>query len=483
MAHTAFDIRSDIFFLRRRTLTRRFTVVSVVAVVCTTVAIGLWIANKITSSVLRLVTTTTALYVDSIIQPHLQELGASSAISAQHATSLDQLLRTTAFGKSIITVKVWSPTGQIVYSNNASLIGRRYPISPDLTRALNGDTAANLSDLDEDENSAEHSQYAELLEVYCPVFKEGTNQAIAVVEFYLLPGETRAEIDANQRQIGLIIGGSLLGIVALLFGFVRRSDGIIVQQHELLTRQVNQQGNLLNQNLYLHQRVRNAGATATELNEKTLWRLGSDLHDGPAQQISTALMRLDYVQAYFDDQAHASNASKEMVGYHNDVDVIHYSLCQALDEIRSISTTSALPNVSQLDLHDALTRVAQNHEWQSRTTVELVEENVPTDVSPAVKIALCRIIREALNNAYRHGKGLQQRVIITSDATSLHATISDSGPGFNTSTMAHLQGHLGILGMQYRVEILGGELQIKSEIGRGTTVFAKLPLTKPSETL
>ena len=209
--------------------------------------------------------------------------------------------------------------------------------------------------------------------------------------------------------------------------------------------------------------------------------MGGDLHDGPAQDLSVALIRLDHVLAYFDENARTNDDDRQV--YLDDVNGIKSALQHALDDIRAIAHTLVLPRVSQLDLHNALVHVTQTHEWNTRTHVDLVEDQLPAQVSGAVKIALCRIVREALMNSYRHGQGQDQKVRVNSDEHFLRAEVSDRGPGFDASQISEISGHLGLVGMRYRVEILGGHFQVSSEIGHGTTVVARLPLNGVSGVL
>ena len=468
----------------RLTLTKRFTVVSLLAIIGSSIGIGAWVSRRIESSVFRLVTETTTLYVDSIIEPNLQELAYQKSITPAHAQALEIVLRTTSFGRDVIAFKVWDTTGHIAYSANPDNIGRVFPIGSELKSALAGEVVTTFSNLDDAENYAERDKYRQLLELYTPVRQEGSNRVIAVAEFYELPNAVQDEISSNQQRGWLIISAAMLCAFGLLIGFVRGASATISQQQQQLAKDVQRLEEVLTQNRELHQRVQYAAAAATELNEKTLWRVGADLHDGPAQELSMSLIRLDHVQAYFDNSIHDDNDNdKNLKMYLEDVVVIKHALRHALDDIRAISTTLVLPNVGQLDLHDALIRVAQTHEWNTRTHVEVVDDQLPEQVSPAVKIAICRIVREALINSYRHGYGRGQRVNVRSDEHYLTAEVSDKGPGFDTNQLNEVNGHLGVAGMRYRVEILGGHFQLLSDIGNGTTVVARLPLNGSTDVL
>jgi signal transduction histidine kinase len=100
-----------------------------------------------------------------------------------------------------------------------------------------------------------------------------------------------------------------------------------------------------------------------------------------------------------------------------------------------------------------------------------------------LKVTLFRLLQEALSNAYRHGEGKAQKVLVqpmTNSLKRLHVEISDEGPGFvlvqSGKAQPSKEGHLGLVGMRERVESLGGTFQVESAPGRGTKVMAQLPL-------
>lgn len=93
-----------------------------------------------------------------------------------------------------------------------------------------------------------------------------------------------------------------------------------------------------------------------------------------------------------------------------------------------------------------------------------------------VKITAYRVLQESLNNAYRHAGGANQQIRVLMDGDVLVLEISDDGPGFVAQRTAASNGHLGLVGMRERVESLGGTCSVKSEIGKGTLVTARLPL-------
>jgi signal transduction histidine kinase len=89
-------------------------------------------------------------------------------------------------------------------------------------------------------------------------------------------------------------------------------------------------------------------------------------------------------------------------------------------------------------------------------------------------IALFRIIQEGLTNTIRHSGARKVRLTLTVDAQSCAFELSDDGCGFTPQAGEKRTSH-GITGMQQRARSLGGELQLASTPGAGTTLKVRVP--------
>ena len=197
------------------------------------------------------------------------------------------------------------------------------------------------------------------------------------------------------------------------------------------------------------------------------------MHDGPAQALGLALLRLDAVIVHSEgcacDQAVLSQANA-------DFDIIQTSLNDAMNEIRAISGGLVLPELDVLSLPETLLRVTSLHERRTETEVELELDEVPDDASLPLKITIYRFVQEALANTYRHAGGRGQKVRVAHEADRLHLQVSDHGPGFDWNDHENSNQRLGLAGMRQRVESIGGRFRIDSKAGLGTHVIADLPL-------
>jgi hypothetical protein len=144
--------------LRGLSLAGRFLLASLAILLVGMLGIGAWIGREIEHGVVSRTAGITGLYVDSIVTPILQSLASQPRLSHIEVAALDRLLVDTPLGERIAAFKVWSPDGEILYSSDRSLIGRRFQVGAGLAGALNGDVVAGLTDLSEPENEYERAR-------------------------------------------------------------------------------------------------------------------------------------------------------------------------------------------------------------------------------------------------------------------------------------------------------------------------------------
>lgn len=195
-------------------------------------------------------------------------------------------------------------------------------------------------------------------------------------------------------------------------------------------------------------------------------RIARDLHDGVLQDLAAVVQRLEATcieqEAHSDGRAHS-------IDLHNEIDTLRHTaskLRQAVYDLRSDITPPFLRSVESL--------VEVNLQRAPECNVRLeVHDDFPREVPVEVGSEMLRIVQEALTNARRHSRARNVRVSLTAeDADSLVAEVSDDGRGFDLTSS---KGGLGIEGMRERTTLLGGDLAVYSERGRGTSVRVRLP--------
>lgn len=457
-------------FIKSLSLVQRFSIVSLMIIIAGTLGVGWWVGEEIKTGVINESAATAALYLDSFISPHLQELHHVKALPPDHVAMLDDLLRETDLGGRVLAFKIWDAQGKVLYSKGPSLFSDLFPNVEDQARAWRGEIVAGISDSSVEKKLEEEKFNTRLLQLYSPIRLSGTDQVIAIAEFYERADSLEAEVIAAQRRSWLVVGFAMCGIYLLLVGFVRWAGHTIERQELELTGQVARLTELLAQNDELRARIQRAAANATSHNERSLRRISAELHDGPTQELGLALLRLDRVigQNEVCRLAHPESPCNEQLPQ------IQSALQSALQEMRSIAAGFGLPQLDHLSFLDVLKRVVHVHERRTGSRVALHVENLPEAVALPVKITAYRLIQEALSNAHRHANGIGQRVSVVHVDGMLRIEVADDGPGFDVAPLLASDEHLGLSGMRERVESLGGWFKIESAAGIGTKVIACL---------
>jgi len=463
------------FSFARLGLARQYLIISFLILLAGMLIIGVWVGQQIEMGVLHRTAAVTALYMNSFVAPYLQDLAYTSQLDAQHQAQLSALVTDTPLGQRIVAFKVWAPDGHILYSTNPALIGLQFPMKSELVHAFNGEVHTEISDLTAPENQYERSQWSRLIETYAPIRLTGTDRIIAVSEFYQTTDELERDLSAAQFRSWLVVGTAMLAMYVLLAVFVGRASHIILVQERELRDKVTQLTALLTQNEQLHKRIRQAAAQAAALNEQFLRRLSADLHDGPGQDLGLALLRIESLAEMCAASALTPTESRLMA---EDFRTVQTALESALADLRTISAGLRLPELTQLSPAEVAERAVSDYESKTGLTVGLVLATLPETAPLPVKIALYRLLQEALVNGFRHAAGAEQNIRVGIDRGQLSVEIADRGAGFDLQAVPK-DGHLGLAGMQERVETLGGTFQIQTAPQQGTAIRAWLPLELP----
>src|SRR5215468_298889 len=426
--------------LEALSLVRQFVLMASVVIGSGMVVLGSFVSAAIEDNVVRNAAVTTALYVNSLNATYLQELTTGSELSEESLHGLDASFSDSELGRQIMSAKIWLPDGQVVYSTRRDLIATTPLVNPKLQRALKGEVAGQFGNPMNDVEAAVHGLNQPLFKIYVPIRSEGGQSIVAAAEFFTSGAALKAELDTARLQSWIAVGGVGLLQILLLYGIVARGNKTIESQRAVLL---------------------DARRASVETNELFLRRVGADLHDGPAQLISLALLRLDGLRP-----PPAAGPSKS-----DEFEKIRTVLQDCLREIRHLSAGLAPPHLDALPLYKVLELAVRQHEQRTGTVVKATIGAVPDRLSSLHKVCIYRFVQEGLNNAFRHAAGEGQTVEAIGSGDQLSIEVADSGPGFSSSNMRSGDG-LGLAGLRDRVESLGGEFSLETQLGLGTRLRA-----------
>jgi signal transduction histidine kinase len=217
------------------------------------------------------------------------------------------------------------------------------------------------------------------------------------------------------------------------------------------------------------EQYRNLAAHLLSIREEERARISREVHDELGQSLTAVKMDLAWLAGRL------PRSDGEMLKRIRSTGQLADSIIQS---IRRIST-ELRPAV--LDLGLAAAVEWQLQEFQARSGVPckvrlLIREVVPSNASTA----MFRIFQETLTNVARHARATRVEVVLQKQRDRLVLLIHDDGRGFDQADPG-LSKSLGLLGMRERAAILGGQVNIVSAAGKGTTVTAWIPLPSLEE--
>lgn len=450
---------------REWSLATQFAAAGGVVMAIAMVVVGSWVSSRIEEGVVHNTASATAQYMESFISPLSQDLAKSDTLSPGAKRALDEIFTNTSIGARVKAFKIWKADGLVVESSDPALVGQRFPESASLHQAWQGEVVAKFDKLSTIEDANPSAMGIPMLEVYSPIREVWSGRIIGVAEFYETAVDLSNDLAAVRKRSWLTVASVMLTIGALLYAIVLRGSRTIDRQRGTLTRQLATLAELSDHNTALRLRVQGAAARASAMNDQSMRQVGADLHDGPAQLLGFAALRLGDLRPALADPAAGT-----------DLDQIDRAVKDAIREIRSISRGLSLPDIETRAPCDVLRLVIDAHAARTGTTVDLQcdEAGLPA-LSPAVKICLYRFVQEGLNNAWRHADGLGQAVRLRYGDGHLTLSVSDGGPGVSAGSEPAEDDHgLGLSGLRDRVESLGGTLDLGN---RSETNGAELTMT------
>jgi len=242
-------------------------------------------------------------------------------------------------------------------------------------------------------------------------------------------------------------------------------------------------GSLL-EGIRLRENLERAMAQILETDERMLGRIGLDIHDGPTQQLSVALLEVQLLDAELADGEAAGNALPPSV--RAAIARIYETLGGALHEMRELIGHLRPAQFDDRRLSDILQEAITGFQMRSECTVEArFEGEFPINgVSVTQRITFYRILQETLTNAHRHGAASEVWVDAREGPAGVTLEVRDNGKGFDPQNLPGRTpgmplARFGLHGMRDRAQVLGGSFSIWSEPEQGAVVRVFLPRWNP----
>lgn len=206
-------------------------------------------------------------------------------------------------------------------------------------------------------------------------------------------------------------------------------------------------------------------------------RLARDLHDQTGQRLTALAMGISSVDELLDrNPTLARQRLKELETLSEG----------AIDDLRQFVSDLRPALLDDLGLVAALRQIAKQIEEHGSVSVQYNVTGRRRRMSSQIETVLYRIAQEALNNTVRHAKATEITIDLHFNDHAVVLTIQDNGRGFEPTSILKPQAQVrawGLLGMQERVGLVGGNFEIESAPGRGTRLVADIPLERLEDEL
>ncbi|GAU76369.1 two component sensor histidine kinase [Fusibacter sp. 3D3] len=215
------------------------------------------------------------------------------------------------------------------------------------------------------------------------------------------------------------------------------------------------------------------GVKILESQETERKRISRDIHDGPAQQIASIVMKADFCERII-----RNDFEKGM----KELGEMKEATKKALKEVRDIIQDLRPMSLEDIGLNETIETYAMNYGKENQITVKTRIQKMISPVESIIQVAVFRLVQEILNNVRKHAKASQVSIELEYGSVYLRLMIADNGTGFNLEeTLKKIKikhTSFGLLGLYERVNQLRGEIEIVSEIEEGTTFTIKLPINR-----
>lgn len=208
----------------------------------------------------------------------------------------------------------------------------------------------------------------------------------------------------------------------------------------------------------------------TQVQEEERKRIARELHDDTAQYLSILDVQIN---ALIDSNKIGSPEIIEKLKF------LEKDARRALEDVRRYSHELRPAVLENLGLQAALVQIAEDTNKLGEMLVKISSEGTEPLLAEEVKLAFFRIAQEALNNSRKHARASRVDIKLEFKEHQLVMLIDDDGAGFDFRDALQRsirQGSLGLTSMQERAHLIGADLHIESQLGRGTRVKVSLVL-------
>lgn len=233
---------------------------------------------------------------------------------------------------------------------------------------------------------------------------------------------------------------------------------------DLMSELLREASKLDNEKRYIKKTLYNV----TQLLERDRQRLAFDLHDGPAQAISSAILQADILE----DLVASAEAKRELAS-------LKSILGQCLQDLRMSIYSLKPPAISRKGMVARIDDYVKQFSIRTGIKVEILVNSEEREIPEVVEINVFRIIQEALSNIRKHSRADNCIVNVMFSDAEVSFSIDDNGIGLDADDLGNRTDNIngyGLISMRDRVGQFSGVFEVSSEAGKGTCISFSIPL-------
>lgn len=199
-----------------------------------------------------------------------------------------------------------------------------------------------------------------------------------------------------------------------------------------------------------------------KVQEQTLNHVSQEIHDNVGQLLSLVRMQLNQVAEKEGTENQLIADAQENIG-------------RAMRDLRDMARGMSSDRIRLLGLFGSVEQEAQRIQRSGSCEVVTQCEGPVQAMDHQKELILFRVIQESLQNVFKHAGASRINIFFNYQPHLLQIEVQDNGKGF-IPDKEHRRSGLGLMNMQHRVQLTGGELLLDSKEGKGTTVIISIPM-------
>jgi len=207
-----------------------------------------------------------------------------------------------------------------------------------------------------------------------------------------------------------------------------------------------------------------------ESQEQERSRIGRELHDDINQRLALVAVELDR----FKQNASAND-------FHDVLEKAKGRVIKIATDVQALSHQLHSSKLEYLGLAAAAKSCCREISEMHNVQVDFTHDGVPRNLPQEVALSLFRVLQEALQNAVKYSGTDHFEVELCGTDSDLTLKVRDFGPGFDVAEAMKTKG-LGLVSMRERINLVKGELEIKSDSVSGTEITAQVPIPASDRT-